>query len=216
MITTYQTLIAWVSALSGVTTYIRFPNQAPPPKPYVELRISADTEQSYYQHYGDEQDTINRWYGFTLSLQVHGRNDAANILEAETIATRIKDRINDQLLRNLTLGNDLSFVRVLGSQDITTTIGTEYEPRYSIDLRMNSSREIVNVSANGVIERWEVGGIVNNAVNKIPVDGASLDLDYIENEFSTQNAFNDVNFRQVAVEAQIDGYMPEPEDGDEP
>lgn len=190
---TYDALIAWVAAMSGVTTYVRFPNAPPPPKPNVALRIIAKAQQTSESNYGDTDDTVNRWYGFTLSMQVYGRNDLANILEAEKIAAKIEDNLTDQLLRNTHLGKGLSLVQVLSSVDTTTTIGTEYEPRYTIDLQMNGSREVILSAGVGEIQRWEVEGIVNEAVdNEIIIDGEPVV----------------VNYRQVAVESEIDGYTP--------
>jgi len=156
----YDKCIAWIDAITpaGVVVYVRDQNAPAPPSPRVTLRIVTTSETSNYRGgiNDDDVQTVVRWHGFTLAMQIYG----TTILEAQDIAQSIMDQVHFTELRIDHLGRNATFNQVIaGPTSIDGVIGARIEPRVTLDFQMSAVRDITyNV---GPIEEVQFAGDVS-------------------------------------------------------
>lgn len=156
----YDKCIAWIDAITpaGVVVYVRDQNAPAPPSPRVTLRIVTTSETSNYRGgiNDDDAQTVVRWHGFTLAMQIYG----TTILEAQDIAQSIMDQVHFTELRIDHLGRNATFNQVIaGPTSIDGVIGARIEPRVTLDFQMSAVRDITyNV---GPIEEVQFAGDVS-------------------------------------------------------
>lgn len=140
----YAKCIAWIDALTpnGVIVYVRDQNAPAPPSPRVTVRIVTTSETSTYRggiNPDDDHQTVVRWHGFTLAMQIYG----TTILEAQDIAQDILDQVHFSELRIEHLGRNATFNQVIaGPTSIDGAIGAQIEPRVTLDFQMSAVRDI--------------------------------------------------------------------------
>lgn len=153
-------IIAWLEAVTGFTpTHVIWRNQnvASPSKPYVSLLLtalsSAGVDYKFPPNDSGAGDIVgNR--DFTLSIQVHmvepheaGYVDPLDFLEAIRQSVDIEEVYADLIAANLAFVDTL-----LEPTDTTEIVGSEFEPRATMDLLMRIPY-VTNDATQGVIER---------------------------------------------------------------
>lgn len=155
----YALLVPYFSSLAGIAC-IRPQQNAPAPlPPYMTLDIRSVVPQGTFRDGVDENGVVSsqRNYNFTVDLNIYGSNNSPS--EAESICTTVLNGLENVGYRILELQGKLAFQQILSPPtDVTSLIGKQFQPRYNIAMRWNTS-ELFSYNA-GVIEQVEIEAVV--------------------------------------------------------
>jgi hypothetical protein len=167
----YAVLIPYFASLSGVTCIRPQQNVPAPQAPYCTVDIQSIQPQGAFRESvaDDGTVTMQRNFNFTVDLNVYGKENSPN--EAETIAHNILDGLEDHARRVLAMNGNVAFQQVLSPvTDVTALIGKQYQPRYNIAMRWNTSKRFT--FNNGVIDVVEIEDML---YNDLSIDGGLQD-----------------------------------------
>jgi hypothetical protein len=134
-----------------------------PQAPYCTVDIQSIQQQGAFRESVDINGlvTMQRNFNFTVDLNVYGKESDPS--EAEKIANNILDGLENHALRLLETNGNYSFQQILSPpSDITALIGKQYQPRWNIAMRWNTSRRFSY--NNGVIGIVEIESMLYNGV----------------------------------------------------
>ena len=165
----YTVLVPYFATLSGVTCIRPQQNVPAPLAPYCTVDIQSVQPVGAFRQSVALNGTVQmqRNFNFTVDLNVYGKESDPS--EAETIAHNILNGLENHAQRVIATNGNVAFQQILSPvTDITALIGKQYQPRFNIAMRWNTSKTFT--FNNGIIDVVEIEKMIYNENDELIID----------------------------------------------